>query len=300
MRHLKYFKNRIYSIIFLSILVAGCGNNLKEEKEAYVNEMEPVYEDNEVFIEEAEKLDTSRIESMYVGTKETISEEEIDEYLSLLNDELIPLATKMDEKVNNIEVMNEELVELHDSYKESVELKEQFAKELREYIDIFARSVEINKQLSDYGEKVLENKKTRDALVQGNLSKEEKEEIDELIEVINQNSETLEQEATTLQKDLSIGEKEAHIKNVLMPLLDEQIANINQLAIKTNKGKQIRTLSLEMFYTFKSYYEERANLMRVYEDEGNYQLQSILPKFEASNKITAKYHKNLRKLETQN
>lgn len=289
----------MFLITSLSIVLVACGNNLKEDKEKYLKNMQLVYEMEDKYTTAAEQLDTKKIENIHVGTESKVKDEELDHYFEILDESLIPHATEMEEKANNVEVTNEEIITLHDSYKESIKLKKQFAEELREYLDIYQRSVEINSQLTDYGEKVLNNKKARDRLIQEKHTDAEKKEIDELVKVINDNSETLEDEATTLQKDLSVVEKEEHIKNVLMPLLDEQIAIINRLAIKTNKGKEVRTLSLEMFYTFKSYYEERANLMRVYEDEGNYQLQNILPKLEVSKKVSDKYHKNIEKLESK-
>ena len=289
----------MFLITALSILLVACGNNLKEDKEKYLKNMQPVYDMEDKYTTAAEQLDTKKIENIYVGTESKVKDEDLNHYFEILDESLIPLATEMEEKANNVEVTNEEIITLHDSYKESIKLKKQFAEELREYLDIYQRSVEINSQLTDYGEKVLNNKKARDRLIQEKHTDVEKKEIDELVKVINNNSETLEDEATTLQKDLSVVEKEEHIKNVLMPLLDEQIANINSLAIKTNKGKEVRTLSLEMFYTFKSYYEERANLMRVYEDEGNYQLQNILPKLQVSKKVSDKYHKNIEKLDSK-
>lgn len=289
----------MFLITALSILLVACGNNLKEDKEKYLKNMQPVYDMEDKYTTAAEQLDTKKIENIYVGTESKVKDEDLDHYFEILDESLIPLATEMEEKANNVEVTNEGIITLHNSYKESIKLKKQFAEELREYLDIYQRSVEINSQLTDYGEKVLNNKKARDRLIQEKHTDVEKKEIDELVKVINNNSETLEDEATTLQKDLSVVEKEEHIKNVLMPLLDEQIANINSLAIKTNKGKEVRTLSLEMFYTFKSYYEERANLMRVYEDEGNYQLQNILPKLQVSKKVSDKYHKNIEKLDSK-
>ena len=289
----------MFLITALSIVLVACGNNLKEDKDKYLKNMQPVYDMEDKYTTAAEQLDTNKIENIYVGTESKVKDEDLDHYFEILDESLIPLATEMEEKANNVEVTNEEIITLHDSYKESIKLKKQFAEELREYLDIYQRSVEINSQLADYGEKVLNNKKARDRLIQEKHTDAEKKEIDELVKVINNNSETLEDEATTLQKDLSVVEKEEHIKNVLMPLLDKQIANINSIAIKTNKGKEVRTLSLEMFYTFKSYYEERANLMRVYEDEGNYQLQNILPKLEVSKKVSDKYHKNVKKLDSK-
>lgn len=299
MRLFKKIKIRMFLITALSILLVACGNNLKEDKEKYLKNMQPVYDMEDKYTTAAEQLDTKKIENIYVGTESKVKDEDLNHYFEILDESLIPLATEMEEKANNVEVTNEEIITLHNSYKESIKLKKQFAEELREYLDIYQRSVEINSQLTDYGEKVLNNKKARDRLIQEKHTDSEKKEIDELVKVINNNSETLEDEATTLQKDLSVVEKEEHIKNVLMPLLDEQIANINSIAIKTNKGKEVRTLSLEMFYTFKSYYEERANLMRVYEDEGNYQLQNILPKLEVSKKVSDKYHKNVEKLDSK-
>ncbi|CAD2070739.1 EMYY motif lipoprotein [Phocicoccus pinnipedialis] len=293
-------KIRIFLITTLTLLLVACGDNLKEDKEKYLNNMQPVYDMEHTYTKAAEQLDTSKIENIYVGTELKIKNEELNQYLEVLDETLIPLATEMQEKANSVEVTHKEIEMLHDSYLESIKLKKQFAQGLRAYLDIYQRSVDINKQLSDYGEKVLNNKKARDTLIKETHSNAEKKEIDELVKVINDNSETLEIEAMILQKDLPAVEKEEHIKNVLMPLLDEQISGINQLAIKTNKGKEVRTLSLEMFYTFKSYYEERANLMRVYEDERNYPLKNILPKLEVSKKVSDKYHKNVKKLDSKN
>ena len=202
----------------------------------------------------------------------------------------------MNEKIETVEVSNEELKEVHEDYVESLELKETFAKELGRGIDLYLSYKESTNQLIKDGEAVSAAKKERQSIIQGNHSKVAAAEIDQVIDIVNERSGELEENVGLLQSDNDVAEKQRIVDEVLMPILDTQIDKLNQLSLETDEAKSVRSISLEMFYTFKSYYKERINIIQVYEEEQNLQIQNIVPKTESFNKLDMTYSEKLNQL----
>lgn len=142
-------------------------------------------------------------------------------------------------------------------------------------------------------------KEERQSIIQKDHSKQTTNEIDEVIDIVNEKSKELEDNVTLLQGDDDADEKERIVEEVLMPILDDQIENLNQLSLETDDAKSVRSMSLEMFYTFKSYYRERINIIKIYEEEQDIQTQKSVSKIETFKKLDDTYHEELNELKEE-
>lgn len=276
-------------------IISACQSSLESDIQQYEENMEDIYELDRQFLEALDELDLKQLETVY-ATEADVSKDDIAEIKKVVDESLVPLSTKMNEKIETVEVSNEELKEVHEDYVESLELKETFAKELGRGIDLYLSYKESTNQLIKDGEAVSAAKKERQSIIQGNHSKVAAAEIDQVIDIVNERSGELEENVGLLQSDNDVAEKQRIVDEVLMPILDTQIDKLNQLSLETDEAKSARSISLEMFYTFKSYYKERINIIQVYEEEQNLQIQNIVPKTESFNKLDMTYTEKLNQL----
>lgn len=276
-------------------IISACQSSLESDIQQYEENMEDIYELDRQFLEALDELDLKQLETVY-ATEADVSKDDIAEIKKVVDESLVPLSTKMNEKIETVEVSNEELKEVHEDYVESLELKETFAKELGRGIDLYLSYKESTNQLIKDGEAVSAAKKERQSIIQGNHSKVAAAEIDQVIDIVNERSGELEENVGLLQSDNDVAEKQRIVDEVLMPILDTQIDKLNQLSLETDEAKSVRSISLEMFYTFKSYYKERINIIQVYEEEQNLQIQNIVPKTESFNKLDMTYLEKLNQL----
>lgn len=276
-------------------IISACQSSLESDIQQYEENMEDIYELDRQFLEALDELDLKQLETVY-ATEADVSKDDIAEIKKVVDESLVPLSTKMNEKIETVEVSNEELKEVHEDYVESLELKETFAKELGRGIDLYLSYKESTNQLIKDGEAVSAAKKERQSIIQGNHSKVAAAEIDQVIDIVNERSGELEENVGLLQSDNDVAEKQRIVDEVLMPILDTQIDKLNQLSLETDEAKSARSISLEMFYTFKSYYKERINIIQVYEEEQNLQIQNIVPKTESFNKLDMTYSEKLNQL----
>ncbi|WP_040929473.1 EMYY motif lipoprotein [Nosocomiicoccus massiliensis] len=286
---------RLTILLGTVFIISACQSSLESDIQQYEENMEDIYELDRQFLEALDELDLKQLETVY-ATEADVSKDDISEIKKIVDESLIPLSTKMNEKIEAVEVSNEELKEVHKAYVESLELKETFAKELGRGIDLYLSYKESTNQLIKDGEAVSAAKKERQSIIQGNHSKEAAAEIDQVIDIVNERSGELEENVGLLQSDNDVAEKQRIVDEVLMPILDTQIDKLNQLPLETDEAKSVRSISLEMFYTFKSYYKERINIIQVYEEEQNLQIQNIVPKTESFNKLDMTYSEKLNQL----
>src|SRR5699024_11705189 len=97
----------------------------------------------------------------------------------------------------------------------------------------------------------------------------------------------------------SIQSKQEQIDDVLLPMLDEHVDSLNQINLSTQRANRVRSVSLEMYYGYISYYEERKNTMLYNEKLQNIQLQNILSLQESYQRLDEEYTKELEELRSE-
>ena len=276
MRH--SLKNMSGLVLMVSLTVlTGCSNALAEEMEKYMADMEEIHGLDEEFTLAADSLDYEYLPEELSSRSVDVDTERLESISTKLEEDILPVADQMAEEIETVEVNNEELAEMHDSFRESVEIKQDFARQLDEYVEAYLMSVRSNEELIELSQSFMENQKARDGIIEKTDDTDAVGEIDGLIEQINENSESLESESQLLQGDGSIDEKQKHIDEEMMPAIEEHIESLNQMNLETESAIRIRSLSLEMYYGFEKYYQERKNTMTYNERLQDLQLQSIIP-----------------------
>ncbi len=281
------------------ITLAGCSNALAEDMEKYMSDMEEIHKLDDQYTTEAESLDYEYLPEELSSRSGDVDTERLETISSKLEEDILPLANEMAEKIEDVKVSNEELKEPHDSFKESVETKQEFARQLDEYVKSYLMSVRSNEQLIELSQSFMENQEERDEIIENTEDEAAVDEINRLIEQINENSESLESESQLLQGDESIDEKQNHIDEVMGPLIDEHIQSLNKMNLETESAIRVRSLSLEMYYGFEKYYQERKNTM-IYNDKlQGLQLQSIISMKETYQKLDDNYYSRLNEIESE-
>lgn len=294
------FKN-IYGLFLLITLItmAGCSNALAEDMEKYMSDMEEIHKLDEQYTSEAESLDYEYLPEELSSRSGDVDTERLETISSKLEEDILPLANEMAEKIEDVKVSNEELKEPHDSFKESVETKQEFARQLDEYVKSYLMSVRSNEDLIELSQSFMENQEERDEIIENTEDESAVDEINRLIKQINKNSESLESESQLLQGDESIDEKQKHIDEVMGPLIDEHIQSLNKMNLETESAIRVRSLSLEMYYGFEKYYQERKNTMIYNEKLQGLQLQSIISMKETYQKLDENYYSRLNEIESE-
>ncbi len=264
-----------------------------------MTDMEDVHALDSEYDEKMSQLEIGDLPEELSPRNQDIDMERLVSLSETLDQEIMPHVTQMKDAVETVEVSNEELVELHDSYIESLDLKQSFVQQLNDYIETYYMSVRSNEALIQLSQTFMENQEERDAVIDSISSEDETEEIDALIAQINENSTELEEESEVLQQDESRVEKMAHIDEVMLPLINDHIESLNQMNLETDRGVRVRSLTLEMYYGFEKYYQERKNTMQYNEQLQELQLQNILPLRETYQQMDEEYYERLNEIESE-
>ncbi|MFC3420286.1 EMYY motif lipoprotein [Salinicoccus hispanicus] len=290
--------NGILMVIF-AMLAAGCGSGLDENFEDYMASMEEVHALDTEYENKMAELDIDSLPEEVSPRNPDINLEKLTTISEALDQEIMPVITQMNDKVGNIEVVDDQLVDLHDTYKESLEVKQDFVQGLNDYVETYAFSVRSNEELIQLSQDFMDNQRERDEVIDAASSGMETEEIDSIISQINENSTELEEESEILQLDESQATKMAHIDNTLLPLIDSHIETLNQMNLDTDSAVRVRSLTLEMYYGFRKYYQERKNTMQYNNRLQELQLQNILPLRETYEELDQEYNVQIEEIESE-
>lgn len=278
--------------LLLVLLLAACGNNLKADLHTYEESTKQLISLNNEFNSTVNNMNFDKLQAMYYA------DEEVDiEYLQNLKTEvdenLVPITDSLSEELDNIEVTNSELEEVHRIISESISVKQDFTSQMSSFLDSYVLSIDSNSQLVSLSQSFITHQEERDNIIESAESPEEIDEINQLIEVINANSEGLDEHSTEFHNKKSVEEKEQYANEILLPMLDDHIAALNALIISTDKATRARTISLEMHYNYRTYFEERKKVMGSVENLQEVSLQNVLPLVETAATLDSQYEEAL-------
>lgn len=279
-------------VLLLVLLLAACGDNLEADLHTYEESTEQLISLNNEFNETVNNMNFDKLQAMYYA------DEDVDiEYLQNLKTEvdekLVPITDSLSEEFDNIEVTNSELEEVHSIISESISVKQDFTSQISSFLDSYVLSIDSNSQLVSLSQSFITHQEDRDNIIESAESPEEIDEINQLIEVLNANSEALDEHSTAFHNEKSIEEKEQYANDILLPMLDDHIAALNALNISTDKATRARTISLEMYYNYRTYFEERKNVMISVENLQEVSLQNVLPLVETAETLDSQYKEAL-------
>ena len=278
--------------LFPVLIIAACGNYLEADLHTYEESTEQLTGLNNEFNETVNNMNFDKLQAMYYG------DEDVDiEYLQNLKTEvdetLMPITDSMTEELDSIEVTNNELEELHGTLIESVSVKQDFTQQMSSFLNSYVLSIDSNSQLVSLSQSFITHQEERDNIIESAESAEEIDEINKLIDVLNKNSEELDEHSTAFHNEKSVEDKEKYANDILLPMLDEHIGALNSLNISTDKATRARTISLEMYYNYRTYFEERKKVMMSVENLQEVSLQNVLPLIETAATLDSQFKEEL-------
>lgn len=279
-------------LLFPVLIIAACGNYLEADLHTYEESTEQLTGLNNEFNETVNNMNFDKLQAMYYG------DEDVDiEYLQNLKTEvdetLMPITDSMTEELDSIEVTNNELEELHGTLIESVSVKQDFTQQMSSFLNSYVLSIDSNSQLVSLSQSFITHQEERDNIIESAESAEEIDEINKLIDVLNKNSEELDEHSTAFHNEKSVEDKEKYANDILLPMLDEHIGALNSLNISTDKATRARTISLEMYYNYRTYFEERKKVMMSVENLQEVSLQNVLPLIETAATLDSQFKEAL-------
>lgn len=278
--------------LFPVLIIAACGNYLEADLHTYEESTEQLTGLNNEFNETVNNMNFDKLQAMYYG------DEDVDiEYLQNLKTEvdetLMPITDSMTEELDSIEVTNNELEELHGTLIESVSVKQDFTQQMSSFLNSYVLSIDSNSQLVSLSQSFITHQEERENIIESAESAEEIDEINKLIDVLNKNSEELDEHSTAFHNEKSVEDKEKYANDILLPMLDEHIGALNSLNISTDKATRARTISLEMYYNYRTYFEERKKVMMSVENLQEVSLQNVLPLIETAATLDSQFKEAL-------
>lgn len=284
-------------LIFI-LMLSACGNRSAEETEEYQQQMDEIYTINDELTNHLDNIDSDKIQDHISDLDTDFESDELEEMISKLEGEILPLAESLNTQVNEMELDNEDIEEYHNIFVESAQVKYDFAEQLSDYLSTYQNSVQASERLIDLSQSFMDNQEERDDIIENASDDTVVGEINALIDQLNSNSEELDRASKILEGDESIESRQEQIDDVLLPMLDEHVDSLNQMNLSTQQANRVRSISLEMYYGYISYYEERKNTMLYNEKLQNTQLQNILSLQESYQRLDEEYTKELEELKS--
>ncbi|WP_072709903.1 EMYY motif lipoprotein [Lacicoccus alkaliphilus] len=277
-------------------ILSACSDPMVQEMENYQEQMDDLHDINEEVTGHLDDIDSEEIINQVSSMDSASGEDEFDNTAAELEGEALPLAETLKEEAEAVEISEEEIQEMHEGFIESAETKHDFTKQLSDYLITYQDSLAASERLIALSQSFMENQGERDDLIENAGDEEVVREIDMLIEQLNENSEELDAASDVLEDDISMGNKQEQIDEVLLPMLEEHVESLNMVNLSTQQANRVRSVSLEMYYGYQAYYEERKNTMLYNEKLQNIQLQNILSLQESYQKMDEEYWERMEEL----
>lgn len=280
------------------IMLFGCNDDLAGEIESYEQEMEDIHELDSTIQTQIDSLDLEALQESINDMDNTLEAEDLDPRIEQLENEILPEIEELESSLSDVQVDNEELNQVFGTFKENVDVKIDFTEALHEYLTTYQNSLVSSAQLVELSQSFMSNQEERNEVIENAAGDQEQEEIDHIIDQVNENTTELEQQSQILQSDASLEEKRDHIDEVLLPLIDEHINTLNEMFLESQGSVRVRSITLDMYYGFKQYYEERKQTILYNNVLQETQLQNILPMKETYEKLNQEYDDSLENLKS--
>lgn len=280
------------------IMLFGCNNDLAGEIESYEQEMEDIHELDSTIQTQIDSLDLEALQESINDMDNTLEAEDLDPRIEQLENEILPEIEELESSLSDVQVDNEELNQVFGTFKENVDVKIDFTEALHEYLTTYQNSLVSSAQLVELSQSFMSNQEERNEVIENAAGDQEQEEIDHIIDQVNENTTELEQQSQILQSDASLEEKRDHIDEVLLPLIDGHINTLNEMFLESQGSVRVRSITLDMYYGFKQYYEERKQTILYNNVLQETQLQNILPMKETYEKLNQEYDDSLENLKS--
>ncbi|WP_414054149.1 EMYY motif lipoprotein [Macrococcus equi] len=293
----------IYSILFIlfvSIIITGCGDKVKSDINDYKSQMKDVQSEEKKLVALIDRLGLDKADQL-LGTEVTEEKKkQLKQIEEDINKKIKPQLSIYEKKVRAVEPVTKEVKDVHNIYVRNLNKKKQFISELEQYMKLFNQSILSNEKILDYTRVFEKNKTLNEKYVQraeNNAADEKDFEI--LSKIVNNNSDELRKKVAYLTSSATIPEKQKYIDDTLIPLLKTYVDKLNQTKLKSNNVVGMRKATIETYYSLINYYKERKVAMKTENELQKMPIQDILANTKEIKTMDEKYNEALNDLESK-
>ncbi|WP_414044764.1 EMYY motif lipoprotein [Macrococcus equi] len=293
----------IYSILFIlfvSIIITGCGDKVKSDINDYKSQMKDVQSEEKKLVALIDRLGLDKADQL-LGTEVTEEKKkQLKQIEEDINKKIKPQLSIYEKKVRAVEPVTKEVKDVHNIYVRNLNKKKQFISELEQYMKLFNQSILSNEKILDYTRVFEKNKTLNEKYVQRaeNNAADEKD-FETLSKIVNNNSDELRKKVAYLTSSATIPEKQKYIDDTLIPLLKTYVDKLNQTKLKSNNVVGMRKATIETYYSLINYYKERKVAMKTEDELQKMSIQDILANTKEIKTMDEKYNEALNDLESK-
>ncbi|WP_414055936.1 EMYY motif lipoprotein [Macrococcus equi] len=293
----------IYSILFIlfvSIIITGCGDKVKSDINDYKSQMKDVQSEEKKLVALIDRLGLDKADQL-LGTEVTEEKKkQLKQIEEDINKKIKPQLSIYEKKVRAVEPVTKEVKDVHNIYVRNLNKKKQFISELEQYMKLFNQSILSNEKILDYTRVFEKNKTLNEKYVQRaeNNAADEKD-FETLSKIVNNNSDELRKKVAYLTSSATIPEKQKYIDDTLIPLLKTYVDKLNQTKLKSNNVVGMRKATIETYYSLINYYKERKVAMKTENELQKMPIQDILANTKEIKTMDEKYNEALNDLESK-
>lgn len=291
---------RIMLLNILLLLLTACSNSLSDALEDYQRDISEIATKNDQLNTLLESFDYTLLNGGGVNDASSSLRSQLREMSTVIEDEIVPLVDEIEQELDTIEVTNDEIESIHTTFLESFEVKQNFINDIERYVELYYQTLTKSEELVRLSQMFIENQEIRNEYIASADTGEEKEEVDNIIDQINENSSELEESASELQEITEPEDKQDYIDETLTPIIEEHIRKLNELNLDTDIAIRVRSITLEMYYGYERYYTERRDTLFYNEELERLQIDTILQQVNVYTQLEATYIESLEELINEN
>ncbi|UTH16907.1 EMYY motif lipoprotein [Macrococcus epidermidis] len=294
---------KLYSIVlilFISTVIAGCGNKVKSDINDYKAQMKDVQSEEKKLVQQIDGLGLDKADQL-LGSEVTEEKKKKLKKIELdINEKIKPQLKAYEKKVMAVNPDTKEVKDVHSIYVRNLNKKKQFISELDRYMKLFNQSILSNEKILEYTKVFEKNKALNEKYAKkAESNSNESEDFDTLTKLVNDNSDILKEKVAYLTSSGSVNEKQEYIDETLIPLLKSSVNKLNQTKLKSKNVIGMRKATIETYYSLINYYKERKVAMKTGSELQKLPIQNILENTKYIKSIDEKYYDALNSLEAK-
>lgn len=294
---------KLYSIVlilFISTVIAGCGNKVKSDINDYKAQMKDVQSEEKKLVQQIDSLGLDKADQL-LGSEVTEEKKKKLKKIELdIKEKIKPQLKAYEKKVMAVNPDTKEVKDVHSIYVRNLNKKKQFISELERYMKLFNQSILSNEKILEYTKVFEKNKALNEKYAKkAEINSNESEDFDTLTKLVNDNSDILKEKVGYLTSSGSVNEKQVYIDETLIPLLKSSVNKLNQTKLKSKNVIGMRKATIETYYSLINYYKERKVAMKTESELQKLPIQNILENTKYIKSIDEKYYDALNSLEAK-
>ncbi|WP_251519108.1 MULTISPECIES: EMYY motif lipoprotein [Staphylococcus] len=252
-------KKIVYITLLFSvaIILNACGNgngsDFKKFKESYAK----VEQKDQELQNTVDDIQLGRLNDLSESQLTDKNKKEFNDIQNKVNRKLIKKFDEYKQSAEKLPATSEDTKTLKKEYMKTVNRKKDAIYEVKSYVDLYNQSIKANEDILDYTKLFEKNRAFVEDDIKRANSAGESDEVNKLKHKIAETNKKLKAKSeNTLGDSVSHGSQQA-IDDEIMPLITDQIRELNKLELKDGYANNARKNAIEMYYSLQNYYETR-------------------------------------------